>query len=66
VTIRLNGEPQTLAGPMTILALLEQLRIDPRLVAVEHNRLVIKRSKYGDVHIYEGSEIEIVSFVGGG
>jgi thiamine biosynthesis protein ThiS len=51
---------------MTILALLEELRIDPRLVAVEHNRLVIKRSKYGDVHISEGAEIEIVSFVGGG
>ena len=64
--ITLNGDPTELAGPMTILALLEQLKIDPRTVAVEHNLVVIKRARYAETMIEEGAEVEIVAFVGGG
>ena len=42
------------------------LTIDSRLVAVEHNLLVVKRDKYESVVVREGDEIEIVNFVGGG
>jgi thiamine biosynthesis protein ThiS len=66
LTIRLNGEPHELAGPMTISDLLARLGIDPRRVAVEHNLRIIKRDKYGETPIAEGDEIEIVNFVGGG
>ena len=64
--IRLNGDPFELAGPLTISALLAQLQIDPRLVAVEHNLVVIKRQRYDTTEIGEGDEVEIVNFVGGG
>lgn len=64
--IRLNGEERAFAGPVTVLALLHELGIDPRLVAVEHNRVVVKRARYGEVVVEEGSEVEIVAFVGGG
>lgn len=66
MTIRVNGDPMEIAGPITITALLDDLKIDPRLVAVEHNLIVVKRARYGDVVINEGDEIEIVNFVGGG
>jgi thiazole synthase len=66
VVIRLNGEPHKLDGPLTIAKLLEQLRIDPRRVAVERNLLVVKKAHYGETVIDEGDEIEIVNFVGGG
>jgi sulfur carrier protein len=66
LTIQVNGEPQEIAGPITISTLLEDLKIDPRLVAVEHNLIVVKRAQYGAVTINEGDEIEIVNFVGGG
>lgn len=66
MTIRLNGEPHELAGPMTISDLLARLGIDPRRVAVEHNLRILKRDKYGETPIAEGDEIEIVNFVGGG
>jgi thiamine biosynthesis protein ThiS len=66
VTILLNGERRDLHAPLTVLALLEQLSIDPRVVAVEHNRVIVKRARYGDEMIDEGSEVEIVAFVGGG
>jgi sulfur carrier protein len=66
LTIRVNGEPIEVAGPITISALLAELKIDPRLVAVEHNLLVVKRAQYGSVVVNAGDEIEIVNFVGGG
>ena len=64
--IRLNGDPHELAAPMTVLQLLDQLAIDPRIVAVEHNLTIIKRDRYGSTMIGEGDEVEIVRFVGGG
>jgi thiamine biosynthesis protein ThiS len=66
LTIRVNGEPLEVAAPVTISALLADLKIDPRLVAIEHNLVVIKRDKYDGVVINDGDEIEIVNFVGGG
>ena len=49
-----------------MLALLTDLAIDPRVVAVEVNRLVVKRARYAETMIDDGAEVEIVSFVGGG
>jgi thiamine biosynthesis protein ThiS len=66
LTIRVNGEPLEIAGPITISALLADLKVDSRLVAVEHNLIVVKRDKYTSVVINEGDEVEIVNFVGGG
>ena len=66
MTIRVNGEPFEVAGPVTIGELLARLKIDPRLVAVEHNVVVIKRGQYDVTTISDGDEIEIVNFVGGG
>ena len=66
MTIRLNGEPFELPGPVSISALLAELNIDPRIVAVEHNIVVIKRQQYASTMIGEGDEVEIVRFVGGG
>ncbi len=66
MTIRVNGEPYETAGPLTISALLAHLKIDYRLVAIEHNLTIIKRAAYETVTINEGDEVEIVRFVGGG
>ena len=66
MTIRLNGEPFELAGPVTIGTLLAELNIDPRIVAVEHNVTVVKRQQYDRTIVREGDEVEIVRFVGGG
>jgi thiamine biosynthesis protein ThiS len=66
LTIRVNGEPLEIAGPVTISTLLADLKIDSRLVAVEHNLIVVKKARYEDVLVQEGDEIEIVRFVGGG
>ncbi len=64
--IILNGDPHEVAGPLTLTALLAQLNIDPRRVAVEHNLTVVKRANYDSTQIQDGDQIEIVNFVGGG
>jgi len=64
--ILLNGDPHDLNAPLTVQALLESLEIDPRVVAVELNRKVVKRARYGETTIEDGAEVEIVAFVGGG
>jgi thiazole synthase len=66
MTIILNGDPVEVGGPMTLTALLAQLGVDARRVAVEHNLNVIKRPNYDTTQIQEGDQVEIVNFVGGG
>ena len=66
MTIILNGEKYELERPTTVTALLSQLEIDPRRVAVEHNIVVVKRTAFDDTLIREGDQVEIVNFVGGG
>jgi thiamine biosynthesis protein ThiS len=66
MTITLNGDPHELQAPLSVSALLEQLEIDARRVAVELNLAVVKKSAYDSSVIKEGDEVEIVNFVGGG
>jgi thiamine biosynthesis protein ThiS len=66
VTIRLNGDPHELQGPLSVSALLEQLDIDARRVAVELNLAVVKKAAYDSSVVNDGDEVEIVNFVGGG
>jgi thiamine biosynthesis protein ThiS len=66
VRITLNGDPHDLPGPLSVAALLDRLGIDARTVAVEVDRLVVKRARYGETIVQADSEVEIVAFVGGG
>jgi thiamine biosynthesis protein ThiS len=66
MTIKLNGDPHHLQGPLSVSELLEQLAIDARRVAVELNLAVVKKAAYDASVIKEGDEVEIVNFVGGG
>jgi sulfur carrier protein len=64
--IVLNGDPFEIAGPRTVAALLAELEIDGRRVAVEHNLIVLKRTAFETTEVREGDQVEIVNFVGGG
>jgi thiamine biosynthesis protein ThiS len=66
MTITLNGDKHELTAPMSVSALLQQLEIDARRVAVELNLAVVKKAAYDSSVIKEGDEVEIVNFVGGG
>ena len=66
MTIRLNGAQTDLPGPMSVTALLGRLGVDPRVVAVEHNLVVLGRASFDRVEGREGDLVEIVNLVGGG
>ena len=66
IRIQLNGDSRELAAPLDIQALLAELGLDPRAVAVERNRAVVRRAAYSSTPVNDGDEIEIVAFVGGG
>jgi thiamine biosynthesis protein ThiS len=66
LTITLNGDRHQIPEPMTVDALLASLELDPRRVAVEHNRAIVRRPRYGEVVVADGDTVEIVNFVGGG
>ncbi|CAA7615227.1 sulfur carrier protein ThiS [Magnetospirillum sp. UT-4] len=64
--IFINGEQRTVSGPMSVEALLGELGIDPRKVAVERNLEIVPKSTYDAVAVGEGDRLEIVHFIGGG
>ncbi len=63
--IQVNGEPREVAAA-TILALVEELGLDVRKVAVERNLEIVPRSLHAGTPITDGDRIEVVQFVGGG
>jgi thiamine biosynthesis protein ThiS len=67
MTLMVNGAPRELERNSTIAGLLGTLRIDPRLVVVEHNRSILRdRDAYSSLPLNDGDVVEIVHFVGGG
>lgn len=66
MNIIVNGEPRRLSGPQTVDALLADLSLEPRKIAVERNLEIVPRSQYAQTALADGDRIEIVQFVGGG
>ena len=62
----INGEEREFAAPMSLEALLGQIGVDPRKVAVERNLEIVPKSTYAEVLAGEGDRLEIVHFIGGG
>ena len=65
-TIILNGEPRECAGGATALALVRDLGLEGRPVAVEVNGEVVPRSRLESCMLAEGDRLEVVTLVGGG
>lgn len=64
--VTINGEDRVFAASMSVEALLQELGIDPRKVAVERNLEIVPKSTYADVLVGEGDRLEVVHFIGGG
>ena len=64
--IMINGESRELAPGLTVAALLTELGIDTRKVAVERNLEIVPKSTFATTEIGDGDRLEIVHFIGGG
>ncbi len=66
ISLQINGKPVQLESPTRLLAYLDQLGVNPRAVAVEHNGEIIERAAYESITLQDGDKVEIVRMVGGG
>jgi thiamine biosynthesis protein ThiS len=66
IEVLVNGERRTVALDATLLDLLGVLQLDPRVVVVEHNRQIVRRTELEQARLAPGDAIELVHFVGGG
>ncbi|NIQ97623.1 MAG: sulfur carrier protein ThiS [Desulfuromonadales bacterium] len=66
MTLTVNGKARELEAETSITGLLEQLELDPQRVAVELNRDIVPRERFGDTSLADGDRVEVVQFVGGG
>jgi thiamine biosynthesis protein ThiS len=66
VEISVNGEPRQVEVGCTVAVLLEQLKLQPRYLAVERNQQLVPRATHANCVLQPGDGIEIVTLVGGG
>ncbi|OLP19539.1 thiamine biosynthesis protein ThiS [Leptolyngbya sp. 'hensonii'] len=66
ITLQVNGEPKTCAPNTNLPALLQQMGLNPRLVAVEYNGEILHRQFWETTLIQSDDRLEIVTIVGGG
>ena len=63
--IQVNGEDRNVTAT-TLTALVEELGLDPRKVAIERNLEIVPKSEHAFTVLEEGDRLELVQFVGGG
>ena len=63
--LQVNGEMIT-AQAVTLAALMAEMGLDGRKVAVERNLEIVPKSLYAQTGLAEGDRLEIVHFIGGG
>jgi thiamine biosynthesis protein ThiS len=66
LTVTLNGNQTEIAEGSGIRELVLSLSLNPERVAVELNRVIVRRAAWDSTTISEGDKLEIVHFVGGG
>jgi thiamine biosynthesis protein ThiS len=66
IQLTINGEARTLTRAADVAAMIAELELDPRKVAVERNLAIVPRSAYRVTPLSDGDRIEIVAFIGGG
>lgn len=64
--ILVNGSPREIPGSSTVAALLAELAVEPRYVAVEVNEELVPRARHAEWSLTEGDRLEVVTLVGGG
>ena len=63
--VEINGEQREVPS-LSLQELVEFLNLKPEQVAIELNRVVVRRREWPSTALKEDDRIEIVHFVGGG
>ena len=66
IQLQVNGEAAECAAQTLLPDYLQQIGLNPRLVAVEYNGEILHRQFWEGTQMQEGDALEIVTIVGGG
>jgi sulfur carrier protein len=66
IEIQVNGEPRRVADPATVAALLDEMQLTGKRLAVERNGEIVPKSRHAATSLISGDRLEIVVAVGGG
>ncbi len=66
IRVLINGEHRELAPDQSVAGLLRSLDVALDRVAIELNKAIVRKRDWENTAVADGSQIEIVEFVGGG
>ena len=66
IQILVNGEARSLKSGGTVAALLAQMELTGKRIAVEKNGEIVPRGRHAETVLFAGDTLEIVVAVGGG
>jgi len=66
INITVNGETHHFETNLLLLQLMEILKFNPRLIALEYNGEILHRQYWDSTMVQDGDRLEVVTIVGGG
>nr|NP_045123.1 hypothetical protein JXY51_pgp098 [Cyanidium caldarium]AAF12971.1 unknown [Cyanidium caldarium]WDB00248.1 thiamine-biosynthesis [Cyanidium caldarium] len=66
IRINVNGKPWVCFSNTTLNELINNLRLDKSLIAIERNKKVVSPSLWSKTYLDNDDTIEIIAIVGGG
>ena len=66
IAVSVNGEPRDVPAGRSVATLLEWLNLPADRVAVELNKSIVRKRDWPTTPVADGSQLEVVEFVGGG
>ena len=66
ITVTLNGATRQLPSTTTVAALIEEMGLAGKRIALERNSEIVPRSIFASQQLSDGDKLEIVVAVGGG
>ena len=64
--IQLNGKKISIKPKTTIYGLLKKFKLNNKKVAIEHNGIIVPKSKFKKKYLINNDKLEVVHFIGGG
>jgi len=66
IKIKINGKLSTINDDLTLLNIVNKLRVPLKKVAVELNREIVNKNELAKIKLNNNDKVEIVHFIGGG
>jgi len=66
IKVIVNGEEREIEPPETVAGLLEAYRLNPLMVVVERNGVIVPRKNYAEERVEENDRLEVVQMMAGG